>query len=116
LKYNILFLGIVILLLSCNNNPSNPIVAENISFSQVKTIISKNCTSTCHAPSKEFYSGLPVVLESDSDIVAKAESIKNAISGPFTITNKKMPPETNLTNQEISILIQWYKNGAKTSN
>ncbi|MEO8086695.1 MAG: hypothetical protein ABI763_07745 [Bacteroidota bacterium] len=85
-------------------------------FPLVKSIIQHNCTISCHAPSLGYLQGLPVILESDSDIVFKGASIKAALTGPFTITNKRMPPSGALSNADIEIVTQWLLKGGRTTD
>jgi uncharacterized membrane protein len=104
-------------LFSCKKEktPDNVKTPEKY-FPQVKAIVQKNCTAGCHAPSLGYMQGLPVVLETDSDIVYKGPSILKAVAGPFSITNHRMPPGGPLSASDIDIINQWLLMGGNTTN
>jgi uncharacterized membrane protein len=107
----VLNMVLLLAIFSCNkdNTPSPP--GDEKLFPQVKTIIETNCTISCHAPSKGFNTGLPVILETDSDIVNHAAAIKAAVADPVSPTNKRMPEGGALSAADIDIITQWYESG-----
>ncbi|MGZ4047834.1 MAG: hypothetical protein ACXVPU_11865 [Bacteroidia bacterium] len=119
MRKDLLFLLITILAIyGCSKDkgiPQSAITSEKY-FPKVKTIIQSNCTNSCHAPSLGFYNGLPVILESDSNIVAEGLSIKSAVSGPFSIINKQMPQGGSLSASDINVINQWLLKGGKASD
>lgn len=86
-------------------------------FLKVKAIIETNCTITCHSPSKGYNQGLPVILDTDSDIVKRAIAVKGSLVGPFNLTtNRKMPLGGQLSNSDIDIVVKWVDSGGKATN
>lgn len=102
----------MLLIGSCKKEENNATGTTELFFPKVRTIIQKNCTVSCHAPGLGFPQGLPVVLETDSDIVKHASSINAAIFGPFTMTNKQMPPSGKLSDSDKNIIKAWLSRGA----
>ena len=96
----------VLLLFACQHETIPP---RTIGFyyPRVKAIIEQNCTVSCHAPSSGFPQGMPVILETDADIVAGAQGIKAAVADPVTLTNHRMPPDDTLSQADIGIIITW---------
>lgn len=89
---------------------------EGVYFSKVKTIINTNCTISCHAPSKGFNQGLPVILETDDDIASCAAGIKASVADSATLTNKRMPLGSSLSATDIDIIVKWAAKGGKTTD
>ena len=83
-----------------------PAVSEKL-FPKVKTIVTTSCTVTCHAPSMGFNTGLPVILENDTDIVYHAAAIKASVADPVTPTNHRMPQGGSLSAADIDIIVRW---------
>jgi uncharacterized membrane protein len=109
---------IILIALSTLNscNTENAVTSDGLYFPKVKAIIQANCTVTCHAPSKGFYTGLPVVLESDSNIVSLAASIKAAVADPISPTNKRMPQGGALSATDIDTITKWLAKGGKATD
>lgn len=108
----------VFLICACKNEPADKKdkPASGPYFTQVKGIVQTHCTISCHAPSLGFMQGMPVILDTDSDISKRALSIKNAVTGPYSITNKPMPPGGSLSAQEIAVITKWVTLGGKVSD
>ena len=104
----------LLLLASCGKEKST--TPSGKYYPNVKTIIQANCTITCHSPSQGFMQGLPVVLETDSDIVQRAASIKAAVADPVSPFNKRMPQSGSLSAADIATITQWYAAGGGTDN
>ena len=104
----------LLLLASCGKE--NSTAPSGKYYPKAKTIIQANCTVTCHSPSQGFMQGLPVVLETDSDIVQRAASIKAAVGDPVTPFNKRMPQGGSLSAADIATITQWYAAGGGTDN
>jgi uncharacterized membrane protein len=86
-------------------------------FAKVKTIIQTNCTISCHSPQQGFYQGLPVILDTDSDIIIRSASIKTAVAGPFNfMTNKQMPLGGQLSGSDVNIISNWVEAGGKATD
>jgi uncharacterized membrane protein len=85
-------------------------------FLKVKTIIQTHCNVSCHAPSLGFYDGLPVVLETDSDIVNQASGIKSSVADSVTLTNKRMPLGGTLSVEDLEIIKNWFSKGGTLDN
>lgn len=85
-------------------------------FPQVRQIVQTQCTISCHAPSLGYYEGLPVVLETDSNIVSYAANIKAAVADPITVTNKRMPQGGTLPDSQVQLIIDWYTAGGTMNN
>ena len=106
----------VIALFACSKDQGSPETAvPDKYFPKVRAIIQNNCTISCHAPSHGFYDGMPVILESDTDIVNHAAGIKAALTGPFSFMNKQMPLGGTLSAADINTIVQWVGKGG-TSN
>ena len=116
--FRLILLGIMIAwLFACKREKMTaPPVTVDKYFPKVKLIVQSNCTVSCHAPSLGYPQGLPVVLESDSDIVLKESSILKAVAGPFTTHNKRMPPSGALSNSDIDVINQWIFKGGSTTD
>ena len=99
---------------SCTNE--TPVSPMEPYFPKVKAIIADNCTISCHAPSKGFDDGRPVVLESDSDIVNLAQSIKRAVSDPISPMNIRMPLGGQLSASDIDIIKKWVATGGRQTD
>lgn len=101
-------------LLSCQHDDGvQPPVAE-VYFPKVKAIIQANCMS-CHSSSGSW-EGRPVAFDTDEQITAAYTSIKAAVADPETITNKRMPKGSTLSQSDINTIIQWYQKGGKTTD
>jgi uncharacterized membrane protein len=99
--------------LSCQHDVEQP---ADLYYPRVKQIIETRCTSSCHAPSQGLPQGLPVILETDGDIVAHAAGIKAAVADPVSPTNHRMPPEGDTLNAEqIAIVVEWFDRGGTTN-
>ena len=85
-------------------------------FSKVKLIIQNHCTISCHDPSHRFYQGMPVILETESDLVQRAPGIKASIADPITLTNKRMPSGSVLSFSDIDAIVKWNAKGGKTTD
>ncbi len=85
-------------------------------FPQVRSIVQNNCTQSCHAPSKGFFTGLPVILEADTNIVHLAASIKAAVADPIGPTNKRMPEGGSLSTADIDLIKNWFAKGGKLTD
>jgi uncharacterized membrane protein len=114
-KYLLLLLGACsACLLSCHSdNAVQPPVAE-VYFPKVKAIIQANCMS-CHS-SSGAWEGRPVAFDTDEQITAGYTSIKAAVADPETITNKRMPKGSTLSQSDINTILQWYQKGGKTTD
>ena len=112
-KISLLLISVMIFATSCKKETTT---SSGKYYPQVKAIVQANCTVSCHSPSKGFYQGLPVILETDSNIVQDAALIKASVADPTTFTNKRMPQTGSLSASDINIIVQWYANGGGTSN
>ncbi len=88
--------------------------APDVSFSDVRRIIAARCV-TCHS-SQPTHPTAPVpaagvVFDTEHDIAAWATRIYER-----TVVNQTMPLAnlTEITNQERTVIAQWYRGGAKT--
>lgn len=113
-NYIVLISFAVILLASCIKTKTQ--APSGLYYPQVKTIIQHNCTISCHSPAQGFNQGLPVILDTDSDIVQRAAAIKAAVADPVTPFNKRMPENGSLTAHEINTITSWYAAGGGTTN
>lgn len=93
---------------------SNSRVDPELYFPTVKKIIQNQCLS-CHSTTGSWQ-GRPVALDSDNDIVAKASFIKASVADPVSVTNKRMPLGSTLSNEEIDIIVKWFNKGGKASD
>lgn len=109
-----LILVTLALLGSCKKDESSP--APETYFPRVRTIVENNCTNTCHAPSKGFHDGMPVVLETDDDIASRASSIKAAVADSVTFFNKRMPLGGMLSAADIDVIVKWWEKGGKKTD
>ena len=113
MKKLIPFISILIItVFSCKKEEAPPTVTGDKYFPKVRAIVQKNCTVSCHAPGLGFLQGLPVILETDSDIVNRANSIKAVVFGPFSITAQPMPPAGMLSDADKNIISEWLAKGA----
>lgn len=99
---------------NCKKEDTNPVEVKY--FPTVKSIIEANCTISCHAPSKGFHEGMPVILETDEEISSGAYAIKRAVADSITFFNKRMPLDTMLSQSNIDIIVKWYNKGGKTTD
>ena len=113
MRKQILFCICTLLMSSCNKQQSD---GTGLYYPRVKAIIQANCTISCHSPSQGFNQGLPVILETDSDIVQRAASIKAAVADPVTPFNRRMPDGGSLSAANVNIITQWYNAGGGTLN
>ncbi len=90
--------------------------ADEKYFSKVRTIVENNCTISCHAPSKGFHEGMPVVLETDDDIERNASNIKASVADPVTYLNKRMPQGGMLSDADIEVIVSWWEKGGKKTD
>ena len=61
--------------------------------------------------------GLPVILETDSDIVLHATGIKAALVDSVTYVNKRMPPPpATLAQSDINVVLNWVAKGGKVTD
>lgn len=97
-------------LIACRHDAAQP--QTNLLFPQVKTIIQANCLG-CHSPGGE---GMPVILTTDENIVALAESIKHATVDPASPMNRRMPPTGDLSDEDKNIISEWYAAGGTANN
>jgi len=109
-----LFLNLLLLFSFCKKEDNQPI--EEKYYPKVKAIIEANCTISCHAPSKGFHDGMPVILETDEEISTGAYGIKRAIADSVSFLNKRMPPNGMLSKTYIDIIVKWYNKGGKTTD
>jgi uncharacterized membrane protein len=112
----LIFFTLTCLIMFYSCNTENAVPSDGLYFPKVKSIIGANCTVTCHAPSKGFFTGLPVILESDSNIVNLAASIKAAVADPISPTNKRMPQGGTLAATDIDTITKWLAKGGKATD
>ncbi len=105
-----------LLINSCKKDSAPVAVTQDKLFPKVKTIIRSNCTISCHAPSMGLNTGLPVILENDSDIVNHAAAIKAAVADPISPTNHRMPQGGTLSSQDINTITIWVAKGGTINN
>jgi len=60
--------------------------------------------------------GMPVTLETDSDIVWRATGIKSALVDPITYMNKRMPPNQTLAQSDVDVVLNWVAKGGKATD
>jgi uncharacterized membrane protein len=102
---------------SCKKEPKKNVRVEGYKlFPQVRQVIQTQCTISCHAPSLGYYEGMPVILETDSNIVEHAAGIKAAVADPVTVTNKRMPQGGTLPDLQVQLIIDWYTAGGTMNN
>lgn len=106
---------VVFIISSCKKDQTGPATNELL-FPKVKSIIQSNCTITYHAPSLGYFDGLPVILETDTDIVKRASAIVEALTGPVTPVNKRMPPDKTLSEDDINVIISWVEKGGQVDD
>jgi len=106
-------LGICSVMSCGHDDPVQTPVAE-VYFPKVKAIIQANCLS-CHS-STGSWEGRPVAFDADEQITAGYTSIKAAVADPESITNKRMPKGSTLTQSDINIIVKWYEKGGKTTD
>lgn len=59
---------------------------------------------------------MPIVLETDSDIVRNATNIKEAVADPVSPLNHRMPPNGDeLSAEQIDMIVQWWGLGGVTT-
>ncbi|MEO8150639.1 MAG: hypothetical protein ABI723_23610 [Bacteroidia bacterium] len=107
-------LSMLITIYSCKKE--NASETNGLFFPKVKSIVQTNCAVSCHAPSIGLYQGLPVILETDSDIVRYGNSIKAAVADPVSFGNKRMPPSGSLTSSDIDVITNWLDKGGKITD
>lgn len=107
---------LILVLGSCKKESASEQQTEGKLFTKVRTIVQTNCTVSCHAPSIGFPEGLPVILETDNDIIYHAGGIKSAVADPVTPLNKRMPSGGMLSASEIDIIVKWYDGGGTINN
>jgi uncharacterized membrane protein len=111
-----LYLGIFIILslffnISCKKTDDvTESTNSGVYFTQVKKIIQNNCLSCHNQKDPTNWSGRPVALDTDEDIVIRAAFIKESV------VNKRMPRGGSLSDSDIDIIVQWYKKGGKASD
>jgi uncharacterized membrane protein len=103
-------------LMSCQHDLPAPKHATGPYFSSVRSIIQMNCTISCHAPSKGFMQGLPIALETDSEIVMHGPGIKAAVADPVTLTNKRMPSGGTMSEADIQTIKDWRDHGGRETD
>lgn len=100
---------------SCSDQAAAP-APKGPYFAQVKTIVQNNCIS-CHSQNGTGSpKGLPVLLETDDEIVQLSAQIKAATCDPVTIRNKRMPYGGELSSTEKQIIINWVNAGGTAAN
>ncbi len=112
-----LFIGTTLINFSCKKEESSEIAPQQgIYFAKVKLIIKNNCTTGCHSPSTGNLTGLPIILDNDSDIVLHAPSIKASVIDPISLYNKRMPKTGSLSTTEINDIEKWFSLGGKSTD
>ena len=81
-------------------------------YPQVKATIQTYCVS-CHVSGGQ---GMPVFLDSDSNIVMRAEGIKRATNDTLSPMNRKMPPTADLTDAQKAAILNWFNAGGRMSD
>lgn len=85
-------------------------------FPKVKAIIAQSCIS-CHSAVDPFnWPGRPTAFDKDEDIATSYTSIKRAVVDPASPTNKRMPENGSLTQQQIDDIVKWYEKGGKVTD
>lgn len=107
MKTMTLLLLTVPVLFACRHDAEETATPAELFFPRVKQIVQAQCTNSCHAPASGFPDGLPIVLETDDDLVDHAQSIKAAVADPITPFNHRMPPDDTLSTAQIDIIVQW---------
>lgn len=103
------------LLFSCHKEESSPVPEKY--FPKVRSIVENHCTNMCHAPSKGFHNGMPVILETDDDIEAHASGIKASVADSITYFNKRMPAEGGLlSDSDVQLIVSWWEKGGKKTD
>jgi uncharacterized membrane protein len=115
LKYLLLFISALsACLLSCQDDDALQPPTTEVYFPKVKAIIQVNCMS-CHSSSGSW-EGRPVAFDTDEQITAGYTSIKAAVADPETITNKRMPKGSTLSQSDINTIVKWYEKGGKSTD
>lgn len=105
-------IAITAIVFSCKKEEATPTKY----FPKVRTIVADNCTVTCHAPSKGLPQGMPVVLETDDEIVTQGLNIKKAVADPVSPQNKRMPEGGMLSDADINTIVKWLEKGGRVSD
>ncbi len=101
--------------ISCNKNEEKQTIPVSIHyFPIVKSIMQAKCNS-CHL-SSGTWAGQPVSFDTDSSISASSLIIKNAVVGPFSQFNKKMPQDDSLSTNEIQAIDSWQSKGGNITD
>ena len=98
--------AVIFLIASCSKQAPDP-TGQGPYFPQVKEIIQQNCLG-CHIQGGQ---GMPVILTDDSAIVQYAASIKAATIDPVSPVNKRMPPDSELSEADKTIIGNWFELG-----
>src|SRR3954469_9259447 len=83
-------------------------------FAKVRTIVAENCLS-CHS-SSGIWTGRPVELSTDDQIVLYAQSIKSAVADPPAFMNARMPEDHPLTDVQVAIIVRWAMAGGRKTD
>ncbi|MBP7513247.1 MAG: hypothetical protein KA791_01790 [Flavobacteriales bacterium] len=112
----ILSILVFVMAIACRHDAEEVVAPSgNLYFPRVKQIIQTRCTISCHAPSAGLPQGLPVILETDADIVLYATGIKAAVADPVSLSNHRMPPDGDTLNaQQIATIVEWWDLGGTT--
>ena len=113
-KLLFLFVFVIVTLPSCRMDTNSPSPSKY--YTRVKTIIQQNCTVSCHSPAQGFFQGLPVILDSDTDIVSRSAGIKASVADPTSQTNKRMPQGGGLSVADIAMISIWYAAGGRSTD
>lgn len=100
-------------LISCSNDSVD---ATGPYFPKVKAIIQSNCIGCHSVAGTGSPKGLPVFLETDQEIVDRAEAIKKATNDPASIRNKRMPYGGELSASDKDIILKWFEAGGTAAN
>ncbi|MBT5939555.1 MAG: urate hydroxylase PuuD [Rhodospirillaceae bacterium] len=109
----LVLLGIAVYLVAAVNPSQKPVDAGSVSFTTVRSIISKHCLS-CHStvPTERKYGPAPggVSFDRPEDIKRYAKQIKIS-----TVNSEAMPnqPNSSMTKAERELLGRWVDGGAK---